>query len=116
MNVKVTTESREEEVKANIRLKFAQGLADCENIILPIAQMLASPHKRSGRYFRSLGYALDEQKLEGALYSGGKSAPHAHIVEWGSHKMPPQGIMRKAAEQARERMGQTIAKRCQEPV
>ena len=116
MKVQVTTESREEEVKANIRMKFAQGLADCENIILPIAQTLALQHKRSGRYMRSLGYALNEQTLEGALYSGGKAAPHAHLVEWGSHKMAPQGIMRKAAEQARERMGTAIAKRCQEPV
>jgi len=116
MKVQVTTESREEEVKANIRRKFAQGLADCENIILSAAQTLASPHKRSGRYMRSLGYALNEQTLEGALYSGGKVAPHAHLVEWGSHKMAPQGVMRKAAEQTREKMGQAIAKRCKEPV
>jgi len=106
--------SREEEVKRNIHTKFAQGLADCESIILPAAQAIAPV--RSGRYKRSLGYAVDEKNLEGILYSGGKAAPHAHLVEWGSHKMAPQGIMRKAAEQARTGMGQAIAKRCEEPV
>lgn len=108
--------NREEEVKHNIRAKFAKGLGDCESIILSAAQTLAQPHKRSGRYLRSLGYALDEQNLEGALYSGGKAAFYAHLVEWGSHKMAPQGIMRKAAEQARAGMGQAIAARCREPV
>jgi len=106
--------SREEEVKANIRRKFAQGLYDCEDIILPIAKGLAP--ERTGRYKRSLGYAFDEAKLEAGLYSGGKVAPHAHLVEWGSHKMAPFGTMRKAAEQSRDRMGQAIAKRCKEPV
>ncbi len=106
--------SREEEVKRNVRRKFAQGLEDCEGIILPIARALAP--ERTGRYKRSLGYAVDETKLEAALYSGGKAAPHAHLVEWGSHKMAPQGTMRKAAEQARSAMGQAIAKRCKEPV
>jgi len=114
MNVTVTTKGREEEVKRNIRRKFATGLEDCEGIILPLAQALAPV--RTGRYKRSLGYYLNPGALEGALYSGGKAAPHAHLIEWGSHKMPPQGVMRKAAEQARERMGQAIAKRCKEPV
>jgi len=114
MDLKVTKTGREEEVKRNIRVKFAQGLADCERIILPIALLLAPV--RTGRYRRSLGYALNEQKLEAGLYSGGKAAPHAHLVEWGSHKMPPHGTMRKAAELAREEMGRVIARRCKEPV
>ena len=116
IEVQTSIKTREEEVKANVRKKFAQGLADCENIILPAARALAQPHARSGRYLRSLGYALDEEKLEGALYSGGKRAPHAHLVEWGSSKMAPQGIMRKAADQSTDRMGKAIAKRCKEPV
>jgi len=109
-------ETRELKVLENVRKKFASGLADCEGIILPVARALAQPHKHTGNYLRSLGYALDETKLEGALYSGGKGAPHAHLVEWGTHRMPPQGIMRKAAEQSREAMGRAIAARCKEPV
>jgi len=114
MDLKVTKTGREEEVKRNIRVKFAQGLADCESIIVPIAQALAPV--RTGRYKRSIGYMLNELKLEAGLYSGGKAAPHAHLVEWGSHKMAPHGTMRKAAELAREEMGQVIARRCKEPV
>jgi len=114
MEIKVTQTNREEEVKAKIRVKFAQGLHDCEKIILPAAKAIAP--EISGRYKKSLGYAVDEMKLEAALYSGGKPAPHAHFVEWGSHKMAPHGTMRKAAEASRTAMGDAIAKRCEEPV
>jgi len=106
--------SREKEALEAIRKKFAQGLHDCENIILPAAKAIAP--ERSGRYKRSLGYAVDETKLEGALYSGGKTALHAHLVEFGTHKMPPFGTMRKAAEQSRPAMGEAIARRCKEQV
>jgi len=114
MELKASHESREEEVKANVRRKFAQALGDLEPIVLPVAQALAPV--RSGRYKRSLGFAVDEKTLEAAFYSGGKAAPHAHLVEWGSHKMAPHGTMRKAAEQVRAGMGQAIAKRMKEPV
>jgi len=114
MDMKVSSETRELEILQNVRRKFAQGLQDCENIIVPAAKSIAP--ERTGRYKRSIGYAVDEKKLEGALYSGGKAAPHAHLVEWGTHKMPPQGTMRKAAEKSRDRMGQAIAARCREPV
>jgi len=114
MSMKTSSETRELEVLQNVRRKFAQGLQDCEGIIVPIAKSLAP--ERTGRYKRSIGYAVDEKKLEGTFYSGGKAAPHAHLIEWGTHKMPPQGTMRKAAEQSRDRMGQAIAARCKEPV
>ena len=120
MNVTVTTKGREKEVKRNIRRKFAQGLYDCEDIILPIAQALAPV--RTGQYKRSMSYAVDEATLEGALSAGiykrgdPNYSPHAHLIEWGSYKMAPLAPLRKAAEQARERMGQAIARRCKEPV
>ena len=120
MNVTVTKEGREEEVKRNIRRKFAQGLADCEGIILPIAQALAPV--RTGRYKRSIGYYLNPDTLEAALYAGvykpgdPNYSPQAHIIEWGGYRHRPLAPLRKAAEQARERMGQAIAKRCEEPV
>ena len=114
MEIKATQTNREKEVKAKIRIKFAQGLHDCEKIILPAARAIAP--EISGRYKRSLGFAVDEKKLEAALYSGGQVAPHAHIVEWGSHKMAPHGTMRKAAEASRAAMGDAIAKRCKEPM
>jgi len=44
--------SREKEVLEATRRKFAQGLYDCEEIILPIAQALAP--ERTGRYKRSI--------------------------------------------------------------
>lgn len=106
--------NRELEVQRNVRRKFVRGLKDCEAIILPIARALAP--ERSGRYKRSFGYAVDEKNLEGVLYSGGKAAPHAHLVEWGTHKMAPHGTMRKTADKARSPMGQAIARRCREPV
>jgi len=114
MSMKTSSETRELEVLQNVRRKFAQGLQDCEGIIVPIAKSLAP--ERTGRYKRSIGYYLNKGAMEGALYSGGKAAPHAHLIEWGTHKMPPQGTMRKAAERSRDRMGQAIARRCKEPV
>ena len=114
MSMKTSSETRELEVLQNVRRKFAQGLEDCEAIIVPIAKSLAP--ERTGRYKRSIGYYLNKGAMEGALYSGGKAAPHAHLIEWGSHKMAPRAPMRKAAEQARDRMGQAIAARCREPV
>jgi len=112
--------SREKEVLEATRRKFAQGLYDCEEIILPIAQALAP--ERTGRYKRSISWAVNETKLEGALSAGiykigdPNYSPQAHIIEFGSHKMAPRAPLRKAAALARERMGQAIAKRCQEPV
>ena len=107
-------------MKANIRRKFAQGLYDCESIILPIAQALAPV--RTGQYRRSISYAVDETTLEGALSAGiykigdPNYSPHAHLIEFGTHKMAPRAPLRRAAEAARGGMGQAIAKRCQEPV
>ena len=114
MSMKTSSETRELEVLQNVRRKFALGLEDCEAIIVPIAKSLAP--ERTGRYKRSIGYYLNKGAMEAALYSGGKAAPHAHLIEWGTHKMPPQGTMRKAAEKSRDRMGQAIAARCREPV
>ncbi len=108
--------TREDEVKKAARAKFVQGLKDCEGIILPAAQALALPHKRSGRYLRSLGYTVDETKVQAALYAGGKAAFHAHLVEFGTHKTAPQAIQRRAAEQTRTAMGEAIAKRMKEPL
>jgi len=120
MSMKTSSETRELEVLQNVRRKFAQGLEDCEEIILPIAQSLAP--ERTGAYKRSIGYYLNKGAVEAALYSGiykpgdPNYSPHAHLIEWGSHKMAPRAPMRKAAEQARDRMGQAIARRCKEPV
>jgi HK97 gp10 family phage protein len=114
MNVKEQAIGREEEVKQNVRLKFGQALHDCGEIILPIAQENA-PYK-TGRYKRSLGFDVNEGKLEAQLYSNRKIAPHAHLLEWGTHKMAPRAPLRRAAEAARAPMGQAVAKRMGEPV
>ena len=114
MELEVSYKSCEEEVKINVHKKFGQALGDLKPIILPAAQAIAPV--QSGRYKRSLGFAVDEKTLEAAFYSGGKAAPHAHLVEWGSHKMAPYGTMRKVAEQMRDAMGKTVVKRMEEPV
>jgi HK97 gp10 family phage protein len=114
MNVEQQAEGREEEVKQNIRAKFAQALHDCGEIILPIAQENA-PYK-TGRYKRSLGYEVNDAKLEAQLYSNRKIAPHAHLLEWGTSKMAPRAPLRKAAEEARDKMGDAVARRMGEPV
>lgn len=112
--VTVRVLSAEQQAMVAVRNKFNAGLKDCGDVILPIAQSLALPHMRSGRYLRSLNWHVDEKTVVGSLGSNRKIAPHAHLVEYGTQKMPPQGILRKSAEQAREKMGQVIAKRMQE--
>lgn len=120
MKVEVKVLSHEKETKEAIRKKFVQGLYDCEHIILPAAQALAP--ERTGKYKRSMSYAVNETKLEGALSAGiykpgdPNYSPQAHIIEFGSHKMAPLAPLRKAAEQSRSAMGEAIAKRCKEPV
>ena len=109
--------SREEEVKQAVRDKFVQGLEDCEEVILPYAISLALPHKRTGRYLESLGFIVEPRFMRASLFAGGRGkngAFYAHMVEFGTHKMAPQAILRRAEEAAKDTMGQVIAKRMRE--
>lgn len=109
--------TREEEVKQAVRDKFMQALADCEEIILPYAISLALPHKRTGRYIQGLGYIVEPRFMRSSLFAGGrrkKDAFYAHMVEFGTHKMAPQAILRRSVDATKDAMGRAIAKRMRE--
>ena len=113
LDVRQVMMGEEAAVKAARKL-FARGLRDCERIIVPATQAFAPV--RTGKYKKSIGYVVDEEEIEGTLYSGGKGVPHAGFVEYGAPHTPAYAPMRRGAAASRAAMGQVIVKRMKEPL
>ena len=102
MNLVTKHEDRSTEVLANIRKAMVGTMERYAPVFKATAQ--AQVPKRSGRLMRSIGTAVDEKKVSLTLYSGGKAAFHAHLVEFGTVKMPPTPYTRRTADLVRPRM------------
>jgi HK97 gp10 family phage protein len=58
----------------------------------------------SGKLHRSIRVKMDPSGQSGRLIAGGRRAPHGHLVEFGTKRMPARPYLYPAAQRARRRV------------
>jgi HK97 gp10 family phage protein len=78
-----------------------QGAADQARADVPV---------RTGALRDSIRVEIGQAGISGQLIAGGKKAPHAHLVEFGTRKAVPHAFLFPAGEQARRALNERLPK------
>jgi len=96
IKVEVKFEDQSKEALRAISANTIEALEEVERIVVPASREAVPVDE--GKLLRSIGYQIDRREQTGKLYSGGKGAKHANLIEYGTYRTAPQSYMREPME------------------